>query len=233
MPFNRVSSNKLYIQIYEQILHEIEIGTFKVGDKLPSEKLLCDQFGVSRAPVRQAISALELNGFVLSKQGEGAYVKNTVSASKDSDSSNVLNSVSPEEIIESRMEIEPIIAKYAAQRATIEDIEKLNNIISKMESETNDGVYNPITDDEFHQTIAKATKNDLLIKFIQDISDSMGHQKMWKFLRDRTVTRSDYRQINFEEHKQIIKAIEVHNELEAYELMKMHMNNLFERYWKK
>ncbi|PTK47042.1 MULTISPECIES: FadR/GntR family transcriptional regulator [Staphylococcus] len=233
MPFNRVSSNKLYIQIYEQILHEIEIGTFQVGDKLPSEKLLCNQFGVSRAPVRQAISALELNGFVLSKQGEGAYVKNTMNTSKDNDSSNVLNSVSPEEIIESRMEIEPIIAKYAAQRATNEVIEKLNNIISKMEKETNDGIYNPITDDEFHQTIAKATKNDLLIKFIQDISDSMGHQKMWKFLRDRTVTRSDYRQVNFEEHKKIIQAIELHDDVKASELMTLHMNNLFERYWKK
>lgn len=233
MPFNRVSSNKLYIQIYEQILHEIEIGTFKIDDKLPSEKFLCEQFGVSRAPVRQAISALELNGFVLSKQGEGAYVKKTPNDVKDNDLSNILNSISPEEIIESRMEIEPIIAKYAAQRATTEDIEKLNKVISKMEVETNDGIYNPVTDDEFHQTIARATKNDLLIKFIQNISDSMSHQKMWQFLRDRTVTRSDYRDINFEEHKQIIKAIEVHDDEKAFELMALHMNNLFNRYWKK
>ncbi|WP_275432180.1 FadR/GntR family transcriptional regulator [Staphylococcus sp. ACRSN] len=233
MPFNRVSSNKLYIQIYEQILHEIEIGTFKVGDKLPSEKFLCEQFGVSRAPVRQAISALELNGFVLSKQGEGAYVQKPKLKTTEDDSSNVLNSISPEEIIESRMEIEPIISRYAAQRATDVDIEHLNKIITKMEEETISGIYNPLTDDEFHQIIAKSTKNELLIKFMNDISEAMEHQKMWKFLRDRTVTRSDYRQINFEEHKQIIKAIEVHNELEAYNLMKMHMNNLFERYWKK
>lgn len=49
MKFNPVSNKKLYIQIYNQILSEIQLGSFKVGDKLPSERELCEQFGVSRA----------------------------------------------------------------------------------------------------------------------------------------------------------------------------------------
>ncbi|MEH7398599.1 FadR/GntR family transcriptional regulator, partial [Priestia megaterium] len=46
--FNPVSNNKLYIQIYNQILSEIQSGAFQVGDKLPAERELCEQFGVSR-----------------------------------------------------------------------------------------------------------------------------------------------------------------------------------------
>ena len=75
--FNPVSNKKLYIQIYNQILSEIQLGSFQIGDKLPSERELCEQFGVSRAPVRQALSALEMNGIIYSRQGEGVFVKNT------------------------------------------------------------------------------------------------------------------------------------------------------------
>ena len=84
--FNPVSSNKLYIQIYNQILSEIQSGSFKIGDKLPAERELCEQFGVSRAPIRQALSALELNGFIYSRQGEGVLLKSIQTAAENSQS---------------------------------------------------------------------------------------------------------------------------------------------------
>ena len=56
--FSPVSSKKLHIQIYNQVLSQIQSGSFQVGDKLPAERELCEQFGVSRAPIRQALSAL-------------------------------------------------------------------------------------------------------------------------------------------------------------------------------
>lgn len=55
---------------------------------------------------------------------------------------------------------------------------------------------------------------------------------MWRFIRDRTVTRSEYREVNFHEHKLIIEAIEDRNEKEAVERMTAHMQNLYDRYWK-
>lgn len=229
--FNRVSSEKLYIQIYNQILSEIQSGSFNIGDKLPAERELCEQFGVSRAPVRQALSALELNGIIYSRQGEGVYVKNT-QISNHSDSSFILDSTSPEDIVEARMNIEPVIIKYAALRATDEDIEELRSTIQKMEEETKSGIYVPETDEALHKGIAKASHNDLFIKIMAAISNAMKQQEMWKLIRDRTVTRPDYRDVNFEEHKMLIKAIEEHNETKAVELMTSHMQNLYDRYWK-
>ena len=232
MKFNPVSSNKLYIQIYNQILSEIQSGSFKIGDKLPAERELCEQFGVSRAPIRQALSALELNGYIYSRQGEGVYVKNNQPATEIQNAAIILEAVSPEDIVETRMNIEPIIVKFAAQRATDEDIEDLRSTIKKMEEETKAGVYVPETDEQLHNGIAKASHNDLFINIMTAISNAMKQQEMWKFIRDRTVTRPDYRDVNFKEHQLLIKAIEDHNEKEAVEIMTNHMQNLYDRYWK-
>ncbi|WHX63785.1 FadR/GntR family transcriptional regulator [Peribacillus frigoritolerans] len=229
--FNPVSSKKLYVQIYNQILSSILSGEFKIGDKLPAERELCEQFGVSRAPVRQALSALELNGFIYSRQGEGVYIQNNQPQSEDSKSDHVLDSISPEDIIDARMNIEPLIIKFAAERATDEDIQELHTIINKMEEETNAGVYVPETDEALHFGIAKATHNELFIKIISDIISSMKQQEMWQFIRDRTVTQPDYRDVNFREHQLLIKAIEEHNQEEAVKLMTSHMQNLYNRYW--
>jgi DNA-binding FadR family transcriptional regulator len=221
--FNPVSSNKLYIQIYNQVLSQIQSGAFKIGDKLPTERELCEQFNVSRAPIRQALSALELNGYIYSRQGEGVYVKSSQSAVESQQSDIILEAVSPEDIVEARMAIEPIIVKLAALRATEEDIKGLR---------TKEGVYVPETDETLHNQIAAASQNELFIKFMSAISNAMKQQEMWKFIRDRTVTRPDYRDTNFKEHQMLIKAIEKHDEEAAVKLMTAHMNNLYDRYWK-
>lgn len=232
MSFNPVSNKKLYVQIYNQILSQIQSGSIKIGDKLPAERELCMQFGVSRAPIRQALSALELNGIIYSRQGEGVYVKSTNIVYPNYQSGKILENISPEDIIEARMNVEPMIIQYAAIRATEEDIENIRLTIQKMEEELNDGIYVPETDEKFHNSIAQASHNDLFIKFMSDISHDMKRQEMWKFIRDRTVTRSDYREVNFKEHKLIFKTIEEHNEKEAVRIMNMHMQNLYDRYWK-
>ncbi|MDR4949678.1 FadR/GntR family transcriptional regulator [Neobacillus cucumis] len=229
MNFNPVSSKKLYMQIYNQILSEIQSGSFKIGDKLPAERELCEMFGVSRAPIRQALSALELNGVIYSRQGEGVYVKSNTLETDQS----FFKSISPEDIVEARMNIEPLIVKFAVQRATDEDIEELRSTIKQMEEETRSGVYVPETDEKLHAGIAKASHNDLFINIIADIINAMKQQEMWKFIRDRTVTRPDYRDVNFKEHQLLIEAIENRNEKEAVKIMTNHMQNLYDRYWNK
>lgn len=228
MNFNPVSSKKLYMQIYNQILSEIQSGSFKIGDKLPAERELCEMFGVSRAPIRQALSALELNGIIYSRQGEGVYVKSTQLATDQS----FFKSITPEDIVEARMNIEPLIVKFAVQRATDEDIEELRSTIKQMEDETRASVYVPETDEKLHGAIAKASHNDLFINIMAAIINAMKQQEMWKFIRDRTVTRPDYRDVNFREHQLLIKAIEDRNEEEAVKIMTNHMQNLYDRYWK-
>lgn len=231
MTFNPVTSKKLYLQIYNQILSQIQLGVFKVGDKLPPERELCAQFDVSRAPIRQALSALELNGIIYSRQGEGVYVKSAYPVSESPTSRAVLESVTPEEIVEARMMIEPLIAKFAAERATKEEIKEIKKIEKKFEEEAKEGQYNPDTDAQLHSEIARASHNDLFIKFTNDIIDAMRQQEMWKFIRDRSVINQDW-DVNVKEHKEIINSIQNGKGEEAMEEMTKHMNNLYDRYWK-
>lgn len=232
MSFNPVSSKKLYLQIYNQILSQIQLGVFKEGDKLPPERELCEQFNVSRAPIRQALSALELNGYIYSRQGEGVYVKSTLPTAESLKSTRILESVTPEEIVEVRMILEPIIAKFAAERATESEIKEIRKIEKRFEEEAKEGIYNPETDANLHSEIAKASHNDLFIKFTHDIIDAMKQQEMWDFIRDRSITNPEYRDINVKEHKEIIDSIQNRNGDEAMEEMNKHMNNLYDRYWK-
>ena len=124
--FSPVASNKLYIQIYNQLHDAIMSGRFEVGDKLPSEKELCQVFNVSRVPVREALCALELNGLVDSVQGGGVYVRNLPSEKDD-----LPQDVEPQEIIRARMVLEPDIAREAALHLDRENREVLEEILAK------------------------------------------------------------------------------------------------------
>nr|WP_157885870.1 GntR family transcriptional regulator [Parolsenella massiliensis] len=70
-------SSLLYQKIYEDVRASIEMGTYKPGDKIPSEQELCAEFGASRITVRRAIEELCNNGFLIKHQGVGTFVSKT------------------------------------------------------------------------------------------------------------------------------------------------------------
>ena len=72
--FNSISNKKVYEQVIEQIQKNIMDGTFKKGDKLPSERELSEKMAVSRTSIREALRVLETMGVVESKQGEGNFI---------------------------------------------------------------------------------------------------------------------------------------------------------------
>lgn len=71
---SRTISAPLYVQIHDKLREDMENGVYRVGDKLPSERELCESFGVSRIPVRQALELLESEGRIQSFQGKGSFV---------------------------------------------------------------------------------------------------------------------------------------------------------------
>ena len=109
--FTPVSVNKLYIQIYNQLYDAITSGKYRIGERLPSEKDLCAAFNVSRVPVREALSALELNGLVECMRGAGVYVRRTTPSS-----GTLAQEVEPQDISRARMILEPDIARMAASQ---------------------------------------------------------------------------------------------------------------------
>ena len=79
--FNSISNKKVYEQVIEQIQKNIMDGTFKNGDKLPSERELSEKMAVSRTSIREALRVLETMGVVESRQGEGNFICSNIEKS--------------------------------------------------------------------------------------------------------------------------------------------------------
>ena len=169
---------------------------------------------------------MELNGVVDSIRG-GVYV---ASLDLKNDSQEQIQ-IPPHDIIEVRTFIEPQLAGLAAANATKEDLEELDDIIRTMEQETKDGFYSPTTDKRFHELIADASHNEVYKMIMGDLTKAMDLQ-MWTLIRDRTITIPEYREVNFEEHKEIAEAISAKDKKLATQKMKNHMRHLYKRYWK-
>ena len=223
--FRPVTSNKLYIPIFNQLRDAILDGTFKVGDKLPSEKELCQMFSVSRVPVREALCALELNGLVESNQGQGVYVREIHSVTND-----WVQEIDPQDIIQARKLMEPEVARCAALNISDAEKERMRAIIERFRQEAESNVYSEITDRDFHMSIARASGNHMYLVMCDMVWKAM-EQRMWSLILSRTVTAEENRKQHFIEHMQIAEAILSGNAELAYTGMKAHMEDLERRYW--
>ena len=154
--FSPVSSNKLYIQIYNQLREAITSGRYAVGEKLPSEKELCQIFNVSRVPVREALCALELNGMVDSVQGGGVYVREQPGVQ-----SELSQDIEPQDIIRARMILEPDIAREAALHLDAESRAQIDESYRRMQQEAAVGLSSKETDRAFHYAMASASGSGL------------------------------------------------------------------------
>lgn len=224
-PFSPVTNSKLYIQIYNQIKDAILNGSFKVGDKLPSEKEFCEMFGVSRVPVREALSALELNGMVESVHGAGVFVKEISLLSTD-----WIEEIDPQDIIQARKLMEPEIARCAALHISPAEKQRLQEITDRFRQEAEDNRYSEITDRDFHTSIARASGNHMYMAMCDMIWQAM-KQRMWSLILSRTVTAEENRKQHYKEHMEIAQAILTGNAELAYKYMKAHMEDLERRYW--
>ena len=223
--FSPVTSNKLYIQIYNQIRDAILNGNYSVGDKLPSEKELCQMFNVSRVPVREALSALELSGLVESVHGAGVYVKRLNVVSND-----WVHAIDPQEIIRARMVLEPDIAREAALHLDDENRRILEEILARFRVESRVGVITKETDRAFHLALAKASGSTMYV-MIMDLVFKAMEQELWELILSRTIATQKYRDQNNMEHIRICEAILDGRADDAHEFMKSHMAMLYERYW--
>jgi GntR family transcriptional repressor for pyruvate dehydrogenase complex len=178
--FTPIKNTKVYEQVVEQIKRMILDGTLKKGDKLPTERDLAEQLQVSRASVREALRALDVIGLVESRQGAGNYIRESFENSLFEPMSMIfmLERGTPLEIYEFRRILEIETAVLAASRISDEEVEVLGRLIQEMKG-CDDEDRSVALDKEFHFTIAKASKNLLIININQVIS-----QLIDEFIKD-------------------------------------------------
>lgn len=158
----RVARLRVSDSVAAQLTQLITTGAYAVGEKLPAERVLSDQFGVSRSSMREAIRSVESSGLVSSSHGVGVFVvSNTVATHGQSDLL-VFEDFTVPELFEVRRMIERDAAGWAAQRINPAAASELQSIIEKCsDPDLSDEDFVQL-DIKLHQTIAKASRNDLL-----------------------------------------------------------------------
>jgi len=205
--------------IAEQILLDIKSGKYLSGTKLPSERAIAEQIGVSRPSVREAISALQIVGIIESQPGDGNYVSDDLVI--DDLSLQVKNmleeSESPYEILQARKVVEIGSVRMAIKEATDEDIKAITDVWEEKHTIGLAGNYQAYTrlGRELHLTIARATKNSIVISMVERLLD-ITVQPLWQNMR-RLYYEKDPSRIEqmLNIHDRIVKAVQNRNSVEA------------------
>src|SRR5512133_851911 len=155
------------VRLTEQVTAKIEariLGShLRPGDRLPSERELSASFGVSRPVIRESIKLLEERGLVESRNGRGAFVTDpggrTVSSSLNV--ADYMQDCNSDDLYEARWCLESTAARLASERATEEEMAKMEAAIQVMDAHLDDPSGFMVGDTDFHATLATATHNPL------------------------------------------------------------------------
>jgi DNA-binding FadR family transcriptional regulator len=167
MPLQTVEPQRLYRQIAEQLRTLIAAGEFAEGDRLPAERDLAVQLGVSRPSVREALIALEVEGWVEVRTGSGVYVlSRSGNAGTAAKVQIPANEWGPLELIRARRVVEGEVAAMAAAQARRKDKEAMGQAIQAMRADADRGVP-PVTGDRaFHSAVVQACGNTVLVETV-------------------------------------------------------------------
>lgn len=205
MKYKAIKTGRLADSVSEQIRESIFQGAYQNGEKIPSEQELVESFGVSRVIIREAIRNLEQSGLVEIRRGPkgGAFIKplDHLAASQVIKDLFRLAKGTVKEVMEVRLEIEPIVAALAAERATEEDLALLKQNIDTQP--TSPGPKTIEGNIEFHRLLAKCAHNpfyeivinilldfsiDMIVNFLppgQILHDSTSHPALYQMVKNK------------------------------------------------
>jgi len=221
--FQRVRVGKVSEEVVKQVQEAIFAGVLEPGDRLPPERELAEQFGLSRMSVRLALHTLESSGLVEIRVGSngGAFIREpnfdplreTLASMLRSKKASILD------LAEARKIVETATAELAAQRATDEDLQALQTAVeaARRSFESGNLNYGPHSVN-FHAALARAAKNHVLELTVQSFR-GLFSDVLEKFLPTR-----DMAEKAVADHWELYQAIAAHDNRRARELMSEHLD---------
>lgn len=219
-PYLPIQNERLYIRIVEQIETRILAGNLKVGDQLPPERELGEQFGVSRTAVREAIKILREKGLIEIRHGRGTFVTNGTPGAMRQSLDMLMKFGTTDgfaSLVEVREILEPEIAALAALRMTDEHIATMREAIEIMETAFDRVETYVEADLDFHLALAEATQNPLIPALMDSIIDLLREH------RKRIGLVSGGLQRGQTHHKKILQAVIRHDPQAARQAMQDHL----------
>ena len=221
MMIDSIKVDRLYLKVAEQILDYIRAEDIEPDQRLPSERDLASQLGVSRPTVREALIALEITGSVEIRSGSGVYV---IERPADSRLQAPDRGPGPFEILEARRLVESEACALAAERIGDAALEQLEALLEAMRLENQQETATEAADESFHCLIADACGNSALASTIR---------WLWQLRNQSEISTHFHQRIRAEgirpiiaDHEAIIGALKQHDPAAARQAMDKHLQRV-------
>jgi DNA-binding FadR family transcriptional regulator len=194
----------------------IETGAYSEGDRLPPERQLAITFDAARSTVRRALDQLEKAGLVSRRLGSGTYV-----GSSGQQTADLADQISPLQLIEARLAVEPFTTRLAVLHATRRNLDDMEAVLARAEGCANDKDSFSRWDGEFHLMIAQASGNPLLLSVYRQINQVRLHAQ-WDAMKEKILTPDviiDYNR----QHRGIFDALNARDAVAAQSLISEHL----------
>ena len=232
-PFQQIDGKRRSTYVIEQLTDLILQGRYSRGDKLPPERVISREIGVSRTAVREAFGILSSMGVITRRQGDGTYV-----TSPDEEVLSRIMALQTKEkkvwhVFQLQSMLEPAVASLAAEEASDENIRNLKKALEDMREaiEKEDfGLYFS-SDREFHLAIAWSTGNPLVVEQVKVLLEYM-NDELWKSFKARNLDFSRENNYFFDSlktHRGIVKSIEQRKPDQLAGIMKEHFDRVGEK----
>lgn len=222
-PVTRTSISE---EIAKQIIGLISRGDLRPGQRLPSERDLCEQFGASRSSLREALRCLSIIGVLHARVGDGT----SVAADGEAFLRRILEwrliteKRDVENLMEVRIALEGVSAANAALRATAEDVAGLRGLLKKMKLAGKDARKFAVLDVDFHVAIARASGNTLVFDLVSMIRNHLVR------VLPKVLQFPNAMPLSTREHVEIVGAIERRDADAARAAMHAHLGAVVRRY---
>lgn len=218
---------RTYQRLAEQIMAMIVEGEFKAGDRLPSERALAERFMVSRTAVREAVIALEVQDILEVRIGSGIYVRETPVVISPV---YVSAGPGPFELLRARRLLEGEIAGQAAELRKDSDVDRLYAALVEMRDHRDDKRVNEAADLLFHQRIAEATGNAVLVQMVTALWTQL-RGPIWSRLEAHFHTPA-LREASLSDHQKVLRAIAARDSAAARAAMHEHIDRVVDEFVK-
>jgi len=196
-------------------------GSLLPGAKLPTEREFSKRFRLPRNAVRRGLAQLEAEGYLTREVGRGTFLTGPPPTDAPSNADSMLN-ISPAEVMEARLRIEPAIAELIVTHATTADFARMETCLEKAEHATSFDEFE-LWDAALHQAMANASHNRFMVRLLEIVT-AVRQQSEWGKLKDRIVT-AERRLIYQQEHRAIVTALRDRDDARAKNAIVAHLQH--------
>lgn len=215
----QVRRQRLYEQVVEALVQYARADGLAVGDRLPPERALAEQLGISRPSLKQALIALEVQGLIETRHGGGSYLRSTELSGEPLESLLDRRTRLPD-VLDAREALEVKLAALAAERHTEADAREIELSLEQMEAEIRKDGDIEQSDARFHRAVAAAARSAVLEKFMRQIGDEVAESRRESLRQPGRPSKS------LAQHREIAREIRRGNPTGAAEAMRRHLGTV-------